>query len=113
MYSRLYTHALNRYHAIDHCQSFHHCYADTGLFGIGASVYPQFASRIASIIAGQLHALTGSMRGGIDMEEFGRAKNMLKSSLVMGLESRLVAAEGKLSDSSPRLTWTGGRCCGS
>ncbi|OCF38695.1 mitochondrial processing peptidase [Kwoniella heveanensis CBS 569] len=93
MYTRLYTKVLNQYHAVDYCAGFHHCYADSGLFGIAAAVYPQFAGRIVDVIASQLHALTGEMPGGIDPREFVRAKNMLKSTLVMALESRLTAVE--------------------
>ncbi|ODN79013.1 hypothetical protein L202_04519 [Cryptococcus amylolentus CBS 6039] len=93
MYTRLYTKVLNQYHSVDFCSAFHHCYADSGLFGISASVYPQFAGRIVDVIGGQLHALTGSMFGGIDEREVRRAKNMLKSTLVMALESRLTAVE--------------------
>lgn len=95
MYTRLYTNVLNRYHAVDFCAGFHHCYADSGLFGISMSVYPQFAARAAEVIAQQLHALTGPMGGGINEGEFKRAKNMLKSTLVMALESRLTAVEGE------------------
>lgn len=94
MYTRLYTKVLNQYHAVDFCAAFHHCYADSGLFGISASVYPQFASRIVDVMAGQLHALTGPMFGGVEEKEVRRAKNMLKSTLVMALESRLTAVEG-------------------
>ncbi|WWC71693.1 uncharacterized protein I206_105651 [Kwoniella pini CBS 10737] len=93
MYTRLYTKVLNQHYSVDYCAGFHHCYADSGLFGIAASVYPQFAPRIVDVIAGQLHSLTGQMFGGIEEKEFRRAKNMLKSTLVMALESRLTAVE--------------------
>ncbi|KAK4687959.1 hypothetical protein P7C73_g2156, partial [Tremellales sp. Uapishka_1] len=93
MYTRLYTSVLSRYHAIDHCAAFHHCYADSGLFGISAAVEPRFAGSIANVIAYQLDCLTRPMRGGITEVEFKRAKNMLKSTLVMSLESRLTAVE--------------------
>ncbi|EIW67445.1 hypothetical protein TREMEDRAFT_40551 [Tremella mesenterica DSM 1558] len=93
MYTRLYTSVLNRYHKVDYCASFHHCYADSGLFGIAATVYPDFAGSIADVIAHQLHTLTGPVPGGIDKREFARAKNMLKSTLVMALESRMTAVE--------------------
>ncbi|WWD18944.1 hypothetical protein CI109_103400 [Kwoniella shandongensis] len=93
MYTRLYTKVLNQHHAVDYCAAFHHCYADSGLFGIAATVYPQFARRIVDVMAAQLHALTGPMNGGIEQREFVRAKNQLKSTLVMALESRLTAVE--------------------
>jgi processing peptidase subunit alpha len=95
MYTRLYTNVLNRYHAVDYCAGFHHCYADSGLFGISAAVYPQFAGSIANVIAHQLDTLTRPMMGGITDGELKRAKNMLKSTLVMALESRLTAVEGE------------------
>lgn len=95
MYTRLYTSVLNRYHSVDFCQAFHHCYVDSGLFGISAAVYPKFAPRIAEVIAQQLHSLTGPMRGGLEAIEVNRAKNMLKSTLVMALESRLTSVEGE------------------
>ncbi|OCF57393.1 mitochondrial processing peptidase [Kwoniella mangroviensis CBS 10435] len=93
MYTRLYTKVLNQHYSVDYCAGFHHCYADSGLFGIAASVYPEFAPRIVDVIAGQLHSLTGQMFGGIEQKEFLRAKNMLKSTLVMALESKLTAVE--------------------
>ncbi|GMK59112.1 hypothetical protein CspeluHIS016_0701270 [Cutaneotrichosporon spelunceum] len=93
MYTRLYTNVLNRYHAVDYCAGFHHCYADSGLFGIAMSVYPQFAGSVANIIAHQLDTLTRPQKGGISQIELLRAKNMLKSQLVMALESRLTAVE--------------------
>lgn len=95
MYTRLYTNVLNRYHAVDYCAGFHHCYADSGLFGIAMSVYPQFAGSAANIIAHQLDTLTRPQKGGISQSEMSRAKNMLKSQLVMALESRLTAVEGE------------------
>jgi processing peptidase subunit alpha len=67
-----------------------------GLFGIAASVAPHFTHRITDIIAHQLDSLTRPMRGGITESELARAKNQLKSSLVMALESRSVEVEGQL-----------------
>lgn len=96
MYTRLYTNVLNRYHAVDYCAGFHHCYADSGLFGIAMSVYPQFAQSAANVLSHQLDLLTRPQKGGITQIELSRAKNMLKSQLVMALESRLTAVEGKL-----------------
>lgn len=100
MYTRLYTNVLNRYHKVDYCAGFHHCYADSGLFGIAATVYPDFAPNVAEVIAHQLHSLTGPVHGGVNKSEFSRAKNMLKSTLVMALESRLTAVEGSFRISS-------------
>ena len=94
MYSRLYTNVLNQYHAVDYCASFHHCYTDSGLFGIAASVLPNFAGSIPYVIARELELCTsGNYRGSVTQDELERAKNQLKSSLVMALESRLVEVE--------------------
>lgn len=94
MYSRLYTNVLNQYHAVDHCASFHHCYADSGLFGMSASVHPSFNATVPYVIARELELCTsGLYRGSVTKSEWERAKNQLKSSLVMALESRLVEVE--------------------
>nr|ASF90184.1 hypothetical protein SPAR06735 [Bartheletia paradoxa] len=93
MYSRLYTHVLNLHHAVDSCQSFHHCYRDSGLFGISLSCTPAFVPRAADLLGSQLDALTRPVRNGVSPRELERAKNQLKSQLVMALESRLVEAE--------------------
>lgn len=94
MYSRLYSNVLNQYHAVDYCAAFHHCYADSGIFGIAASVRSDFNQHIPSIIARELELVTlPNIPGGVQPRELERAKNQLKSSLVMTLESRLVQVE--------------------
>jgi processing peptidase subunit alpha len=95
MYSRLNQNVLNRNYWVDLCQSFHEVFNDSGLFGIRMAVEPGQASRAATILCGQLHALTGPMMAGITEEQLSRAKNMLKSFLVMGTEARMIAAEGE------------------
>ena len=93
MYSRLYTKVLNQYHQVDFCSSFHHCYIDSGLFGLSISVQKSFLSRTPDLIAGILEAVVIGGRGGIGEGELERARNMLKSSLAMALESRMVQVE--------------------
>ncbi|GJN87546.1 hypothetical protein Rhopal_000500-T1 [Rhodotorula paludigena] len=93
MYSRLYTSVLNQYHAVDFCSSFHHCYLDSGLFGLSISVEPRFLFRTPELVAHQLDAVTRPMAGGVTEVELRRAKNQLKSSLAMALESRMVQVE--------------------
>ncbi|GAA5909894.1 hypothetical protein JCM6882_002044 [Rhodosporidiobolus microsporus] len=93
MYSRLYTSVLNQYHAVDFCSAFHHCYLDSGLFGISISVHPSFLNRTPDLIAQQLDSVTRPMPGGIGEPELRRARNQLKSSLAMALESRMVQVE--------------------
>jgi len=94
MYSRLYTNVLNQYHSVDHCASFHHCYADSGVFGISVSVHPSFNTTVPYMVARELELCTSGMyRNCVTKNEWERAKNQLKSSLVMALESRLVEVE--------------------
>ncbi|THH27669.1 hypothetical protein EUX98_g6518 [Antrodiella citrinella] len=96
MYSRLYTHILNHHPQIDHCSSFHHIYTSTSLFGLFASYVPHAgkhgntASQIFPYLAHQLSLL---LYTAIAPAELERAKNQLKSSLVMALESRAVEVE--------------------
>ncbi|KAF8078943.1 Metalloenzyme, LuxS/M16 peptidase-like protein [Lyophyllum atratum] len=79
MYSRLYTHVLNHFPQVDHCASFHHIYTDSSLFGLFASFVP------ASSACFFIRPFPDS--------ELSRAKNQLKSSLMMALESRAVEVE--------------------
>lgn len=94
MYSRLYN-VLNRHHSVDFCSAFLHSYADSALFGIAASCDPSFNGLIGNVIANQLELCCGSglRGGGITLSELARARNQLKSSLMMALESRLVEVE--------------------
>lgn len=91
MYSRLYTTVLNQHYLVDHCASFHHCYNDGGLFGISISLDRRIAGRAGALISEQFAALTE--KGHVGEEELARARNQLKSSLVMALESRMVQVE--------------------
>lgn len=94
MYSRLYTSLLNRYHDVEHASAFHHCYQDSGLFAMCISVNHSFVQRAPILIAEQLDSLMDtSSRKGLTTNEVSRAKNQLKSSLVMALESRMVQVE--------------------
>jgi processing peptidase subunit alpha len=94
MYSRLYSNVLNQHHSVDYCAAFHHCYADSGLFGIAVAVDPSFNAYIPSIICRELESVCNpTARNGVRQEELTRAKNQLKSSLMMSLESRLIEVE--------------------
>lgn len=93
MYSKLYTSVLNQHHSVDYCASFHHVYLDSGLFGINIAVHHSFLGRTPDLIAAQLDAVTRPMQGGIGEPELRRARNQLKSSLAMALESRMVQVE--------------------
>jgi processing peptidase subunit alpha len=95
MYSRLYTHILNHYHQIDHCSSFHHIYADSCLFGLFASFLPSSSkgNSPAEILPHLVHQLSLLLYSPVPEQELSRARNQLKSSLMMALESQAVQVE--------------------
>lgn len=99
MYSRLYTHILNHYPQIDHCASFHHIYTDSSLLGLFASFVPTVGPKGTrgnspqQILPHLVHQLSLLLYSPIPETELARAKNQLKSSLVMALESRAVEVE--------------------
>ncbi|EMD32563.1 hypothetical protein CERSUDRAFT_161496 [Gelatoporia subvermispora B] len=97
MYSRLYTHILNNYPQVDHCAGFHHIYTDSSLFGLFASFVPA-AGRLqgntpAQILPHLVHQISLLLYTPVVGVELARAKNQLKSSLMMALESRAVEVE--------------------
>lgn len=89
MYSRLYTQVLNRYHWIESCKVFNFGYRSTGIFGIHGSAVPSQARDLANVLMEQLHGMTASLT----QIELGRAKNQVKSAVLMGLESRMIELE--------------------
>lgn len=94
MYSRLYTNVLNQHGWVESCVSFNHSYTDSGLFGISASCLPGHTSAMLDVMCQELRALTldtGFSR--LQEGEVSRAKNQLRSSLLMNLESRMVELE--------------------
>lgn len=94
MYSRLYTNVLNQYGWVESCVAFNHSYTDSGLFGIAASCYPGRTGKMLEIMCRELRALTlDSGFSRLNQVEVTRAKNQLRSSLLMNLESRMVELE--------------------
>jgi len=94
MYSRLYTNVLNQHGWVESCVAFNHSYTDSGLFGIAASCYPGRTGKMLEVMCRELRALT--LSSGFDalgQAEVNRAKNQLRSSLLMNLESRMVELE--------------------
>ncbi|KAJ3172540.1 Mitochondrial-processing peptidase subunit alpha [Geranomyces variabilis] len=91
MYTRLYTQVLNRYHWVESCNMVNFSYLDAGLFGIQAAVppSPEAHAQIIPILCDQLLRMTTE----IGPQELSRAKNQLKSSLLMSLESKVVELE--------------------
>jgi mitochondrial-processing peptidase subunit alpha len=93
MFSRLYTSVLNNYGWVDSCQSFNSAYADSGLLGISASVLPDRVPAMLDVMCRELHELKSMAKKRGMKAEFQRAKNLLKSSLLMNLESQVTAVE--------------------
>ena len=95
MYSRLYTNALNQHGWIESCVSFNHSYTDSGLFGIAGACVPSHALALVDVICKELQNLTlaENFLWSLQPNEVNRAKNQLRSSLLMNLESRLVELE--------------------
>ncbi|GAB7357868.1 hypothetical protein MBLNU230_g0039t1 [Neophaeotheca triangularis] len=94
MYSRLYTNVLNQYGWVESCTSFNHAYTDSGLFGISAACATQYVPRMLDTMARELSLLSADVGfGRLSEIEVKRAKNQLRSSLLMNLESRMVELE--------------------
>merc|ERR1712137_778521 len=94
MYSRLYTNVLNQHGWVESCVAFNHSYTDSGLFGIAASCAPTYVSHMLDVMCRELKTLSDETGYGILRdEEVSRAKNQLRSSLLMNLESRMVELE--------------------
>ena len=94
MYSRLYTNVLNQHHWVESCVAFNHSYTDSGLFGISASCNPTKVTQMLEVMCRELNNLTIETGfSALQAVEVNRAKNQLKSSLLMNLESRMVELE--------------------
>jgi mitochondrial-processing peptidase subunit alpha len=94
MYSRLYTNVLNQHGWIESCVAFNHSYTDSGLFGIAAVCEPGRVGAMVDVMCRELQSLmleTGF--SSLQPVEVNRAKNQLRFSLLMNLESRLVELE--------------------
>ena len=85
---------LNQYAWVESCVAFNHSYTDSGLFGISASCVPSKIGQMVEVICRELHALTLETGfSALSTGEVVRAKNQLRSSLLMNLESRMVELE--------------------
>jgi Predicted Zn-dependent peptidases len=94
MYSRLYTNVLNQHGWVESCIAFNHSYTDSGLFGISASCSPTRTAQMLEVMCRELQSLTSdSGYSALQPQEVNRAKNQLRSSLLMNLESRMVELE--------------------
>ena len=94
MYSRLYTNVLNQHSWVESCVAFNHSYTDSGLFGISSSCSPTKVVNMLDVMCRELQALTlDTGFSALQTAEVNRAKNQLRSSLLMNLESRMVELE--------------------
>ncbi|KAL8645222.1 MAG: hypothetical protein Q9226_007397 [Calogaya cf. arnoldii] len=94
MYSRLYTNVLNQYGWVESCVAFNHSYTDSGLFGISASCKPEKIRTMLDVMCRELqHLSLDTGYSALKPVEVSRAKNQLRSSLLMNLESRMVELE--------------------
>ncbi|KAJ5917641.1 hypothetical protein N7466_011195 [Penicillium verhagenii] len=94
MYSRLYTNVLNQHGWVESCIAFNHSYTDSGVFGISASCSPTRTTEMLEVMCRELQALTlDNGYSALQTQEVNRAKNQLRSSLLMNLESRMVELE--------------------
>ena len=90
MFTRLYTQVLNRNYWSESVESFLSIHEHSGLIAIDGACPPDKLSNLIQVIVQQFSNL--SLLPVTD-EELSRAKNMLKSSMMMQLESRLIQCE--------------------
>lgn len=90
MYSRLYTNVLNQYYWVETILADNISYADSGLFSLHAAVPSKGISHILNVIGVELRRI---LENPIDPEELNRAKNQLRCSLFMNLETLNVHLE--------------------
>ncbi|RYH32255.1 insulinase family protein [archaeon] len=90
MYTRLYTQVLNRFYWAESVESFVTIFEQSGLLGIDGACPPENVPNMIATIVEQFCILAHFE---VSEEELTRAKNMLKSTMMMQLESRLVVCE--------------------
>jgi len=88
MYSRLYTNVLTQ-SWVNSALAVYAPYSDAGIFGIHASCEPNASSKLVKLLRNELFELMKS----IPQNALQRAKNQLKSALMMNLEMRSVMLE--------------------
>lgn len=90
MYSRLYREVLNSYWWIESCQAFTNIHSDAGMVGIFGSCPPSHLGHLTAILVSHVRRLAEEPVGDV---ELSRARNQLKSSVLMNLESRMILLE--------------------
>lgn len=89
MYTVLNMRILNRHGWAQSVECFYHAYADSGLFGVAAQAVPENVGQMADALCHELYLMSTA----ISDADLQRAKNQLKSSIYMNLESRRVQAD--------------------
>lgn len=90
MYTRLYTQVLNKHYWTEAVEAFTAVNDNCGLLGIDTSCPPDYVANAIIMVIEQFTALAKTP---VTNEELNRAKNMLKSMMMMNLESRLMICE--------------------
>lgn len=88
LYSRLYTNLLCKSQGIESANSFNSIFEDAGLFGIYVTADPAEMNNVVDAVVAEATKLTK-----VTDEELSRAKNQLKSTILMSLEVRANKAE--------------------
>jgi processing peptidase subunit alpha len=104
MYSRLFTNVLNRFHWVETVVASHTCYRDAGLFSIQMAAPQQALNAVLDIVGYEIRRVLEKPINDVELE---RAKNQLRSSLFMNLESKLV----QLEDIGRQVQMRGKRIC--
>mgnify|MGYP001230558024 FL=1 len=90
MYSRLYREVLNRYYWVESIQGISIFNSDCGVTGIMGSCEPSYINNLLACMCYQIKNL---VKEPVSEIELTRARNRLKSTIMMSLESRQLLCE--------------------
>ncbi|XP_042512962.1 mitochondrial-processing peptidase subunit alpha-like isoform X2 [Macadamia integrifolia] len=91
MHSRLYLRVLNKYPEVETFSAFSSVYNDSGLFGIHLTTESDFVEKAVEVAIDELIAV--ATPGQVTELELQRAKNSIKSAILINLESRTIVTE--------------------
>jgi processing peptidase subunit alpha len=86
MYTRLYRNVLQGHAWAFDAKCDTHLFTDAGLFTLSGATVPQNAASMLSVLIKEAHGMTGAYND----TEVSRAKNMLKSQVLLALEHRQI-----------------------
>jgi len=89
MYTRLYNNVLQKNDWVDAASSFNSIFSDSSLLGVYVTSRASKAAQLVDVLIREILRTTGP----VDPVELTRAKNQLKSTVLMQLESRLFKLE--------------------